>query len=110
VSLERGPLSLVGTIEELLGINSSCSCVGSLKKLALTSPTSGSRSLSIVRSRMKVTEFLFYVLNESRTLDSVRKHNNYIITFADHMSARYTITGYNVLVLSVLSHTARPSV
>jgi hypothetical protein len=33
-----------------------------LKKLALTSPTSGSRSVSIVRSRTKATEFQFLLV------------------------------------------------
>jgi hypothetical protein len=67
VGLERGPLSLVSTIEELLGRKSSgpgpeireygrrdpsCCQRGTLypQKLALTSPTSGGRSVGIVRS------------------------------------------------------------
>jgi hypothetical protein len=74
VGLERGPLSLVSTIEELLGRKSSgfrletreygrrdpsrCSR-GTLypQKSALTSPTSGDRSVGIVRSRTQRTEF-----------------------------------------------------
>ena len=32
------------------------------QKLALTSPTGGGRSVGIVRSRTKATEFFFYVL------------------------------------------------
>jgi hypothetical protein len=59
VGLERGPLSLVSTIEELLGRNSSGSA---LEKLALTSPTSGGSSVGIVRSRIKVTELLLLLL------------------------------------------------
>jgi hypothetical protein len=76
--LERGPLSLVNTTEELLGIKSSGSGLQSRKygrrdvlrwprgtlypqKLALTSPTSGGRSVGIVRSRTQATEFSFYV-------------------------------------------------
>jgi hypothetical protein len=68
VGLERGPLSLVSTIEELLGRKSSGSGLesrehgrkdpsrpphGSLypQNLALTSPTSGGLSVGIVRSR-----------------------------------------------------------
>jgi hypothetical protein len=75
VGLERGPLSLVITTEELLGRNSSGSGLESreygrrellrrplntlyTKKLALTSPTSGGRLVGIVRSRTKVTEFV----------------------------------------------------
>jgi hypothetical protein len=73
VGLERGPLSLMSTIEELLGRNSSGSGLeireygrrdlsrrprGIIypQKLALTSPKSGGRSVGIVRSRIQVTE------------------------------------------------------
>jgi hypothetical protein len=77
VGLERGPLSLVSTIEELLGRKSSVSGVDSreygrrgsvmlttwhhlsAKKLALTSLTSGGRSVSIVCSWTQSTEFSF---------------------------------------------------
>jgi hypothetical protein len=68
VGLERGPLSLATTTEELLGRKSSGSGLenreysrrypsrwprGTLypQKLAITSPTSGGRSVGIVRSR-----------------------------------------------------------
>jgi hypothetical protein len=79
VGLERGPLSLVSTIEELLERKSSGSGLKSRdftavgirradhaarlypQKLALTSPTSGSRSVGIVRSRTQATEFVFIV-------------------------------------------------
>jgi hypothetical protein len=73
VGLELGPLSLVSTIEELLGRE--CSGFGLenreygrrnsppdhvalsiRKKLALTSPTSDGRSVGIVRSRTQATE------------------------------------------------------
>jgi hypothetical protein len=71
VGLERGPLSLVNTIEELLGRNSSgCGlkseitavgirCTDTLypQKLPLTLPTIGGRSVGIVRSRTEATEF-----------------------------------------------------
>jgi hypothetical protein len=77
--LERGPLSFVRIIEELLGRNSSGSglenreygCVDPLVwprdtlyplKLAITSPTSGGRSVGIVRLRTKATEVDFYQL------------------------------------------------
>jgi hypothetical protein len=79
LGLERGPLSLVSTIEELLGRKNYCSgletentAVGIRHawlretryplKLALTSPTSGGRSVDIVRSRTKATEFVVFVL------------------------------------------------
>jgi hypothetical protein len=72
--LERGPLSLVSTIEELLETKSSGSGLeireygrrdpsrwprGNFypKKLALTSPTSSGRSVGIVRSRTQASEF-----------------------------------------------------
>jgi hypothetical protein len=75
VGLERGPLSLVNTTEEILGSNSSGSGLESLEyscgdplrrprdtlypqKLAITSPTSGGRSVGIVRSRAKATELV----------------------------------------------------
>jgi hypothetical protein len=75
MGLERGPLSLVSTTEELLGRNSTGSCLETLEygrvdplrwprdtlypqKLALTMPTSGGRLVVIVRSRTKATEFL----------------------------------------------------
>jgi hypothetical protein len=77
VGLERGPLSLVSTTEELLRRNSSGSGVESreygrrdssrwqrgtlsAKKLALSSLTSGGRSVGIVRLRTEATEFLFF--------------------------------------------------
>jgi hypothetical protein len=74
VGLKRGPLCLVSTIEELLGKKSSgCGLENSdyarrdpplwprvtlyPQTLALTSPTSGGRSVGIVRSRTQATEF-----------------------------------------------------
>jgi hypothetical protein len=76
VGLERGPISLVSTIEELLGRKCSGSSLkikeygrkdpsrwlrGNLypQKLALTSPTSGGRSVGIVRSRSQAMEFFY---------------------------------------------------
>jgi hypothetical protein len=74
VGLERGPLNFVSTVEELLGRKSNGSGLEireyglgsvtlttwhplSAKKLALTSQTSGFRSVGIVRSRTQATEF-----------------------------------------------------
>jgi hypothetical protein len=75
VGLERGPLSLVSTIEELLGRKSSCPGLENgyyvlgdpfcwprntlyPQTLELTSPTSGGRSVCIVRARTKAMEFI----------------------------------------------------
>jgi hypothetical protein len=81
VGLERGPLSLVNTIEELLGRKSSCSGLENQcyshrvsaaltaghpsirKKLELTSPASGDRSVGIVRLWTEVTGFVLFVLH-----------------------------------------------
>ena len=70
MGLERGPLRLVRSIEELLElkvaapvqkteINGRGDPLTPLypQKLALTSPTGGGRSVGIVRSRTKATEF-----------------------------------------------------
>jgi hypothetical protein len=74
VGLERAPLGLVSTIEKLLGRKSSGSGLeirkygrrdpsrwerGTLypQKLELTSPTSGGRSVGIIRSRTQAMEF-----------------------------------------------------
>jgi hypothetical protein len=79
VGLERGPLSLVSTNEELLGRKSSGYGLESreygrrdpsrllrftlyAQKLAVTSPTSGSLSICIVRSRTQATGFVLVCL------------------------------------------------
>jgi hypothetical protein len=79
VGLEWGPLSLVSTIEELLGRNSSGSDLenweysrGDLlrwprdtlypQKLAQTSPTCSGHSVGIVHLRTKTTDFVFCCL------------------------------------------------
>jgi hypothetical protein len=77
VGLERGPLSLVSTTEEILdrkvaasvyktentaiGIRHADHVAPSIrKKLAITSPTSGGRSVGIVRSQTQTMEFYIY--------------------------------------------------
>jgi hypothetical protein len=79
VGLERGPLSLVSTIKELLERKNSGSGIENREcgrrdpsrwsrdtlyqqMLALTSPTSGCGSVGIIRSRTRVTVF-FYTLS-----------------------------------------------
>jgi hypothetical protein len=78
VGLEQGPLTLMSTIEELLGRNSSGSGLENreygrgdplcrprdtlyLQKLAPSSPTSGRRLVSIVHLRTKAKEFVVFV-------------------------------------------------
>jgi hypothetical protein len=79
VGLERSPLSLVSTTEELVGRKSRGSSLGNSRfrpygirradyatllypqKWALTSPTSGGLSVGIGRSRTKATEFFYCV-------------------------------------------------
>jgi hypothetical protein len=72
VGLERGPLSLVITIGELLerkrsgsGLENREYGISYLQKLALTSPTSDGRSVCLVLSRTQATEFLKTVLQRS---------------------------------------------
>jgi hypothetical protein len=83
VGLERDPLILVNTIQELLGWKSglenreygcrdpSCWSRGILspQKLALASLTSGGRSVGIVRLRTQATEFRFWSISSSVTLE-----------------------------------------
>jgi hypothetical protein len=76
MDLERGPLSLVSTIEELLERKNRGCCLENReygrrdpsrcprdilypKKFALTSPTNGGRTVGIVRSRTQATKFSF---------------------------------------------------
>jgi hypothetical protein len=79
VGLERGPLSLVSTIEDLLerkssnsGLENRDNCRGNLRanhatslypqKLALSSPTNGGRSVGIVLSRTKAKKLFLLLL------------------------------------------------
>jgi hypothetical protein len=82
VGLELGPLSLMTTIDELLGRKSSGSGLENreyccrdtsrwprdalfLQKLAVTSPISGCRSVGIVCSWTKATELLLFIYHNS---------------------------------------------
>jgi hypothetical protein len=77
VDLERGPLSLLSTTEELLDrkvaapvYKTENMAVGIRladqvaplypQKLAITSPTSGGRSVGVVRSRTQTMEFFYH--------------------------------------------------
>jgi hypothetical protein len=103
VGLERCPLSLVSTTEELLGRKSSGSGLENRRSgrrdpsrwpygplyrqnLALTSPTSGCRSVGTVRCRTQAMEFSFslvlvdYLLSFMKTkamFSSEKQHNFY---------------------------------
>jgi hypothetical protein len=89
VGLERGPLSLVSTMEELLerkssgfGLESREYCRGDTlrwprhalypQKLVLTRPTNGGRSVGIVRLRTRAKEFSFRFSISSLCLWGVR--------------------------------------
>jgi hypothetical protein len=75
VRLERGTLSLVSTIEELLERKSSGCGLENRdydyaaplhpQKLALISPTSGGRSVDIVRPRTTATELLLFTVGHA---------------------------------------------
>jgi hypothetical protein len=70
VGLERGPLSLVSTIEELLEIKSSGSGL-ERREYGCRDPTGGCRSVGIFRSQTKATEFILGFLVWSVTLHGV---------------------------------------
>jgi hypothetical protein len=98
VALERGPLSLVSTTEELRGRKSSGSGLESREygrrdtsrwprgtlyqqTLALTSPTSSGSSVGIVRSRTQATEFVCLFYNDWSRKPRIRHVG---IRHADH--------------------------
>jgi hypothetical protein len=106
VGLERGPLSLVSTIEELFGRKSSGSGLESRKygfkdpsrwprdtfypqKFALTSPTSGGRSVGIVRSGTQGTKISFFFFFSFSTHRQVSMSSN---TYVAISSTRPKIT------------------
>jgi hypothetical protein len=89
VGLERGPLSLVSAVEELLEIkNSGCGLenrdygrrdssrwqLGTLypQQLTLTSSTSGGRSVGILRSRTQAMEFFSFLNNNNNNINNNR--------------------------------------
>jgi hypothetical protein len=95
VGLERGPFSLVIPIEELLERKSSGSGLEILEygskepslwlrgtlypqTLALTSPTSGGRSVGIVHSRTQATEFsiVFFTIGSADLLLRLARFSN----------------------------------
>jgi hypothetical protein len=113
VGLERGPLSLVSTIEELLGRKSSGSGLEIqeyghrdplllprstlyVQKLALTSPTSGIRSVGIVHLRTKATQF--FLISDSIKGRELLDQLNDCSAFQDNLSSMELIKEYlNIL-------------
>jgi hypothetical protein len=103
VGLERGPLSLVSTTEELLGRNSSGPSLenseyshGDLlcwprdtlypQKLALTSPTCGGHLVGTVGSQPKATEFFFMSRYENKLSNKETFWSSHqLITFFTHL-------------------------
>jgi hypothetical protein len=89
VGLDRSPLSLVSTTEDLLGRNSSGSGLEIRadhvapfirKKLALTSLTSNCRSVGIVRLQTEATVFFYYIIT-IRTLTNECLHTPNALTW-----------------------------
>jgi hypothetical protein len=93
MGLEWGPLSLVSTTEELLDRKVAAPVWKTEntgrrdpsrrprgtpypQKLAITSPTSGGRSVDIVRSRTQTMEFSFFVLAVTPDYGAQAKANN----------------------------------
>jgi hypothetical protein len=113
VGLKRGPLSLVSTIEELIGRNNSGFGLENREygrgdplrwprdilypqKLALTSPTCGGRSVGIVRLRTKTTEFCL-IPHIKFNCNSLGSFGNKLWKWAD----RQTITNFSRYQFSV---------
>jgi hypothetical protein len=100
VGLERGPLSLVRIIEELLewkSRGSGCrkprlrpwrSVVLTTRQLALTSPTGCGCSVGIVRLRTKTTEFFFQFKPHKK--DCRRKNDKDAVNEWSRMKPKYT--------------------
>jgi hypothetical protein len=97
VGPERGPFSLVSRTEELERKSSGCGQGNEIRradyatplypqKLELTLPTSGGRSVGIVRSRTQAAEFVLFVclfiftetLSEGRERDSWKQSLDFL--------------------------------
>jgi hypothetical protein len=111
VGLERDPLSLESRIEELLERKNSGSGLESREygrknpprwsrgnlypqKLALTSPTSGGRSVGIVRSRTQTTEVFFSFLELMVQMFPMASERQF-----DHICYMFYIDLYDLTVL-----------
>jgi hypothetical protein len=127
VGLEQGPLSLVSITEELLEWKRSGSSLENREyghgdplhwprdtlypqKLALTSPTSGGRSVSIVRLQAKATEFVLcaILLGQFLFWKSKNMYGVFIVYFLVYIDILWPVHGY-VLVLLVITVMFFPS-
>jgi hypothetical protein len=121
VSLERGPLSLVSTTEQLLGRNSSNSSLeirkygsGNLlrwprntlhpQKFELTSPTSGGRSIGIVHSRTKGTDFSFFFIHPLSHTSSWHRNNFTLSPPYNYQVITYKIINVVSTVYAILNY------
>jgi hypothetical protein len=125
VGLERGPLSLVNTIEELLEKNSSRSGLENRdygrrdpsrwqrdslypQNMALTSLPSGGRSVGLVRSQTEVTEFVScFCLYGNTTMDVVEGGgSNALFLLVRVASKRFEnpLSKYSLLLLTARGH------
>jgi hypothetical protein len=115
VGLERSPLSLMSITEELLGRRNSDSGQEKTRwprdtlypqKLALTSTTSGGRSVSIVRSQTKATELLLIYFNSISLLQHICRES--VLRISDYCFSSHRMLAffhYNKLINSVANHT-----
>jgi hypothetical protein len=111
VGLERGPLRLVSTTEELIGRKSRGSGLESreygrrdrsrwprgtlyTQNFALTSTTSGSRSVGIVRSRTQAKDFTFISFFHSLRLTNIKRQHVCNVCFYC-FSVLYFLTMFN---------------
>jgi hypothetical protein len=105
--LDRGPLSLVRTTEELsrlttVGIRCADHAPPSIrKKLSLTSPASGGRSVGIVRSRTKAMAFSFLFVTPIyavwyRNFKYAVSDSSYVFSFSLVKEGLHSVSGPEV--------------
>jgi hypothetical protein len=118
VGLKRGPVSLVSTIELLLGRNSSGSGLENREygrrdplrwprvtlcpqKLALTSPTIGGRSVGIVRLRTKATEFVLFCCSQESFDTKTGKTSQYLRITGVYMLVVCRLNSMQTLIVPI---------
>jgi len=62
------------------------------QKLALTSPTGGGRSVGMVRSRTKATEFSLVIFRKVRTETILKLYNTLVLPTFLYGSENWTLT------------------